>query len=101
MAEIDALIAKLEQATGENNRLDDDIARLIGGKPGTFSYTGSIDAALSLVPEGWSVHWWRSGDGLPNAEVHKEQGCTPYYGHGAPAIALCIAALRARKVTNG
>ena len=59
-------------------------------------YTTSIDAALSLVPEG---HDWIVAD------VNGHVGGTPYACVGSkkphfaetPALALCIAALRARR----
>ena len=54
------LIKKLEAATEGSRELDGDIVRAIlpKGKPFPLidpPYTTSIDAALTLVPEGWHV----------------------------------------------
>lgn len=59
-------------------------------------FVGSLDAAMGLVPEGWDnrtigIHrdWSEAILGLP--------GAREAYGKAAtPALALCIAALRAR-----
>lgn len=75
-------------------------------------YTASIDVALTLVPEGWR---WQTSNRAPKPQagrafIHNDQpistglgGLCPnpkYEGHettaATPAIALCIAALRAR-----
>lgn len=62
-------------------------------------YTSSIDAALMLVPKSWRLQdIWQSDDGeswyagvrIPGNEVGSDDGCC------SPAIALCIAALKAR-----
>lgn len=58
-------------------------------------YTSSVDSALTLVPEGWWVHRAEERTGhwewtLTDSEEHA-------LGDAAtPALALCIAALRAR-----
>lgn len=62
------------------------------------AYTASIDAAMTLVPEG--VNWTMGGGGKECAIViiSAGQGLTDA-AHGfaaTPALALCIAALRAR-----
>jgi hypothetical protein len=72
-------------------------------------YTGSLDAALTLVPEGWTWHAGRHETGCGHAYMHN--GKPHFVGVAAvpnptrrssevrattPAIALCIAALRAR-----
>lgn len=63
--------------------------------------TSSIDAALTLVPEGWIWHLWAVDDGLPSAELTKGErkvwgllanAGVPHH----PAIALCIASLKSR-----
>lgn len=64
--------------------------------------TASIDAALTLVPEGcdWKVDTWK---GKPAAMVRVG---TRHYQSGyadnpaTPALAICIAALRAKGVIN-
>jgi hypothetical protein len=64
-------------------------------------YTTSIDAALTLVPEGWG--WSVNDDSeacltLPGNGFLSDRGDIELYGRSAtPAIALCIAALRARQ----
>jgi hypothetical protein len=111
------IIAKLEAATGPNRNLDALIADAIGlpvpndpaGWP--LRYSESIDAALTLVPEGWA---WSVREGgcyatgkklLPRAELAEpiETEFGPGVGVRAqnnaatPAIALCIAALKVRQ----
>ena len=111
------LIERLEKATGPDRNLDADIASSVGWSPGPGYtrksddswrlgnwinsvqwaplYTASIDAALTLVPEG---HDWIVAD------VNGHVGGTPYacvgstkehFGETA-VLSLCIAALKAR-----
>lgn len=119
---MDDLIAQLEAATGPDRELDAAIKELVGHawdyaadwgmrgneKPVALPYTASIDAALTLVPEGWLMRlvsfakgsqptpvswrcvlrtWLHSDDG----EVAFSQaiGVAP-----TPALAIVIAALR-------
>ncbi len=119
------LIAKLEAATEGSRELDLEIAMICGhdlssGFTPTFayhgdtpvyewstgetpSYTTSIDAALTLVPEGWyvaTIAQWRSGPGprIWAATLNAEPGADAGYRHAtrsSPALALCIAALKA------
>lgn len=61
-------------------------------------YTSSIDAALTLVPEGHSTTFHTSAK--KTQALCKVRGETVYWSeqqgeHKTPAIALCIAALRA------
>jgi len=111
------LLTRLEKATGPDRELDEDLARELGWETvmqwnglvwkspsGNTGYTpprfsSSIDEALSLVPEG-AIKWSVSGglDGMWGATV--DMGvvgliCADFKGH-TPALALCIAALRAR-----
>lgn len=118
------LIRRLEEATEGCRQADMDIAEHIGWThvPPALSgpecwldengvtqamlphYTTSIDAALTLVPEGYGIsvsnpkHWDGTEDKLPYARVYGvEKG---HYVKGTaetPALALCIAALRARR----
>lgn len=67
------------------------------------SYTASLDAAMSLVPEGWWVTL--TTDGGARASLHNHEwlmaahGRNPARGMAAtPALALTAAALRARSV---
>lgn len=57
------------------------------------AYTTSLDAALTLVPEGsdWTLH--RVNDGLT---IWADVGPIKEAWGNTPALALCIAALRAR-----
>lgn len=126
------LIERLGKAVGPDKELDWDLALLAGwerrdwdiasanlgwfapGVPNVMHsdpprYTASIDAALTLVPDGWAwavrehrdcppphsdalakvsrVAW-----GCPEGELYEQSQAR----HPTPAIALCIAALRAR-----
>lgn len=64
------------------------------------AYTSSIDAALTLVPDGyrWLVHGSRHG-GKPGATmgIGKHSFVSE---HKFPAIALCIAALKAMEQSD-
>jgi hypothetical protein len=105
---MDELIARLEAATGPDRQLDVDIFVEVawtgqGDERTPPAYTSSIDAALTLVPEGFD-HRSGSFDGgksfnavvtTPELSVWNwDIGCDK-----APtqAISLCIAALKARK----
>lgn len=105
------LIAKLESATEGSRELDALIWQALGNpvprRPDwpyhvpAPTWTTSIDAALSLVPEGWEwalefnqnndetawVATCRMGD--PMLFIEPEAA--------TPALALCIAALKARE----
>lgn len=104
----DDLIARLERATEGSRELDFEIAEYldkIGVKYATTieghtpEWTQSLDAALSLVPEGnwqWQLRQdpgcYRAGivgGEIPNMTIFRGEG-------PSPALALCIAALRAR-----
>lgn len=122
------LIARLEKLPGPDRELDADIFRALGWRSfgGIFNqqwwegpsgerckavpfFTASIDAALTLVPEGYC--WLsRSHDGSKNlagngsgaggfANVHANRDDAIFFTAFAatPAIALCIAALKARQ----
>lgn len=113
------LAERCEKADGADWNLSADIARAMGWAEGEHAwhsldwrsrqsgpphYTNSLDAALSLVPEGW--RWsldhtqkppyrdcgmatlYAPGDGWTPADVSEIYGATP-------ALALCAAALRA------
>lgn len=116
------LIERLEKATGPNRELDEAIAlavlsaggevRLLGmadddpplkmftypdGSKGTaLRYTSSLDAALTLVPEGFAadIICYTSGNG--RTAVWNEPSIFRCDRGSTPAIALCIAALKAR-----
>lgn len=140
MSKYAELIARLKKATGPDRELDVAICEATGnysrrsysewcgiqpkGSRPTITdflnarlstrYTASIDAALTLVPEGdhyetaewkWRVTefqewnndnknwWWQVRlSGWPNNQPKVVEG-----NHKQPAIALCIAALKARE----
>lgn len=68
-------------------------------KPQIADYTGSVDAALTLIPDGWewSVDW--CGNSIAKMRRLPDGPEVKAYGP-APAIAICIAALRARSGEN-
>jgi hypothetical protein len=84
-----------------------DVMQSIGGKDGADycgapKFTASLDAAMTLVPEGW--HWSVVSDDC--AAVFKRTERKLYAAlHDAtaitPALALCAAALRARAAQEG
>lgn len=100
------LAEKVEKARGADASLNHAIwyrvvlpeqPEMIGGFP---SYTGSLDAALLLVPEGyifnlgngemcWATVGPKSADFLSRHVAEVERCATP-------ALALCAAALKAR-----
>lgn len=62
----------------------------------TPKFTASLDAAASLIPEGFDWILERTNDGLTiGARVGHNDPDRTSWG-ATPAIALCIAALRAR-----
>jgi len=119
MPDFTDLIARLETATEGSRELDAEIVRAVDpdaffADDGSFEsavydcinrypphYTTSLDAALTLVPEGWgwSVDYANAcmlstlgGDG------HVDYLHTTYAREAAtPALALVIAALKARQ----
>lgn len=117
MSDLDTLIRDLEEATEGSRELDTAVTNWMwrekwGKKlPKDLSiepYTTSLDAALTLVPEGWkweianhagdddgprAALWW----GIP-AEHNDEIKQIGAHGN-TPALALCIAALKARNAT--
>jgi hypothetical protein len=109
------LIAALEAAEGPSRELDAEIAHatewtgmeLVEWPPFWPPFTSSIDAALTLVPE--KFYWSVGSLTDEHSEPHHEYGAQLYLWshvadkddvieHGAtPAIALCIAAVKARQ----
>lgn len=124
MRRLSELAARCEAAEAPDRELDAVIREAVGGatvplyrlvKPmighpewegGASSnghwlpfYTASLDAALTLVPEGW--HWSiydTNGVDKACAQVEPpEYDYEPHTGEAAtPALALCAAALKAR-----
>ncbi len=110
------LIARIESADGPSRELDEAIERAVGrytafqhytlGDDDTpdyvpTRYTASIDAALTLVPDGalWSAETWDT-NGIYPKHVRASvwvQGAPRCYA-ATPALALAAAALKARGV---
>ena len=108
------LIERLEKATGPDREIDARIAYAV--KPAlvrmgsleewlqteaagrVLNYTWSIDDAIMLVPNG--LHW--SLNDRSEARVGGPAGGYMLKGgeHKTPAVALCIAALKARTAVN-
>jgi hypothetical protein len=114
--QMDALIARLEKTKRPTRKLDVEIGCLVRdfnpaelgideiGVPGSGwtpdpdewpLYTSSIDAALALIPPwSWRVGNLPSGRGFADLGTQSSLQCV----EGAtPALALCIAALKARR----
>ena len=119
---IDDLIARLEAATEGGRELDVALAKRLrqpikkkpvykrghysGGKPVVLRtedvaspYTTSLDAALTLVPEGHRLRLWWHHTGVWGCDVFPDGGGAIHrvLDRATPALALCIAALKARK----
>jgi hypothetical protein len=120
------LIALLEAATRPDSDLDKRVFAYVDGWSyplvgaaiqefkermrwdGETRYTASLDAALTLVPEGWE---WAAGADLRLFHgaaawarvfpVGEQQRGTGNCLAAAPALALCIAALKARAADGG
>lgn len=119
------LLAALEAATGPSRELDAEIALAAGWEnhvpygssphgwwqePGSeqwvmtpSTFTSSLDAALTLVPEGWDAIIYTSSPRnreRPQVElyrlVRKPQGIQIRVQAATLSLALCIAAIRAR-----
>lgn len=106
------LIERLEALTSPVRAVDSEISKAVRGYAFDTElrelygphYTASIDAAMTLVPEGlpWSLNYpanddgSRSCHGIPTKPTADVCGIL---GHAAtPAIALCLAALKARNL---
>lgn len=75
-----------------------------GSSGGTWPvrhYSSSIDAALTLVPEGANCFGFDCESGETRAYFSRNRVASGHWycsaDHKSPAIALCIAALKARK----
>lgn len=126
--DIEALAVRVEAATGADRELDEAIAEALGwsripnptfagglvgrwakpdgswtGHNGPPQYTASIDAAMSLVPEGWRWTIFHEGVVSLKPDVafcghpkHRQNGIEKRADAATPALALTAAALRAR-----
>jgi len=107
-AEYDEVFVKLDDSPRGRSHPRDDLSVCWIAENGrrytcwrNKAYTRSLDAALTLVPEGydWGVAWPKYGLGAfarvkwslnPRLHAHRSPD-------GSPALALCIAALKARE----
>ncbi|HYF40924.1 MAG TPA: hypothetical protein VEA35_00625 [Ramlibacter sp.] len=112
------LIARLEKATEGSFELNCAVQNWFREQPDGYDcgddeipyWSGSIDAAMSLVPEGWPVVKLSNErnasfpDDNAHVELATEHWADPQAGQGRVVdghaatlpLALCIAALRAR-----
>lgn len=92
----DELIDALANAGGPEVALDRAIAAITGA---SRPYTGSLDAALTLVPEGWYHMAGTRWNAPANARLVSGDGPVVVFTAEAStaALALCIAALKAMK----
>lgn len=125
-AELGALALRCEQATGPDRALDVGIKEALGHpwdhsadwgprgseSPVAYPYTASLDAAMSLVPEGWWLNQleeynqrtWNAVLRGPRSDVQRlyayarRSGASN--GIATAALALCAAALRAHLQAN-
>ncbi len=116
MADLSKIIERLEKATGPDRALDEAIFEAVHGRKrhiSTFEqvdpsetlppYTSSVDAALTLVPEGWTraVDATAPEMGIDVDLYPEPPGIVGTRGaHNSESIATCIAALKARSTTN-
>jgi hypothetical protein len=104
--ELAKLVSTLQSAKEGSEYLDYAIQRLFGTMKPVPLYTRSLDAALTLVPEGWTIH--RLGQ-LSNCqggfagwvgEIYRARDAMIPYPSSTPAatapLAICVAALRMR-----
>jgi hypothetical protein len=98
-----ALAERCEQAAGPDRELDFAIAAGVGWpdspnlQQNARRYTESLDAAITLVPEGWT--WGRFHSGVVECMTLNGPGNSILFERGegnSSALALCAAALRAR-----
>lgn len=104
--ELTKLVPTLQSAKEGSEYLDYAIQRLFGTMKPVPLYTRSLDAALSLVPEGWTIHRLgqvsncQGGFGGWIGEIYRARDAMIPYPSSAPAasaaLAICVAALRVR-----
>jgi hypothetical protein len=104
------LVERCEKATGPDLTLDAAIEKVVGAEhyttallSVTLCYTASLDAAMTLVPEGWSIVVGTYGEQrMPFARLFPPDYANSPLEHQESndcanmAIALCAAALRSR-----
>jgi len=102
------LADRCEQAAGPDDGLDLAIWTSFLDTPGfrppspwRTDYTASLDAAVTLVPEGWT--WARFHGGVVECMTLNGPGNSILFERGegnSSALALCAAALRARAIAH-
>jgi hypothetical protein len=86
-----ALAVRCEQATGPDQQLDTDIRRAWKTDAAPSNFTHSLDAAMTLVPEGADKRATVAANGQSLVYVGGGRGCA-----STEALAICAAALKAR-----
>lgn len=104
--ELAKIVTTLQSAKEGSEYLDYVIQRLFGTAKPVPAYTRSIDAALRLLPPGWTIHRLgqisdcRGGFGGWIGEIYRASDAMIPYPSLAPAatapLALCVAAMRLR-----
>jgi hypothetical protein len=100
------LIIALEGAAEGSEYLDFAIQRRFGLQKPVPAYTRSLDAAMRLIPEGWSIHLMQRRNDCRGAftgwvvELYRASDVVlEFPSNGAAssaALALCAAAMRVR-----
>ena len=106
MTDTTKLAERIEALEGPCRRIDECIQVAISGKDpldydGPFDapeYTASLDAAMTLVPEGWLFDLYNL-NGYPEAHLTNDtlQRVAVSVVTATPALALCAAAIRAQQ----
>lgn len=96
-ADLRALADRVEKATGPDRGLDVDIEHARGWPDAQWTsdarrYTASLDAAVTLVPRGWT---WRVGNLVSGGGFAFLGTSLKEHVAATPALALTAAALRA------
>ncbi len=104
--ELAKLVTTLQSAKEGSEYLDYAIQRLFGTAKPVPLYTRSLDDALRLVPEGWTIHRLgqitdcQGGFGGWIGEIYRASDAMIPYPSAAPAasapLAICVAAMRVR-----
>src|SRR5579872_2857009 len=98
------LVAMLQSAKEGSEYLDYAVQRLFGTAKPVPLYSRSLDAALTLLPPGWTIHRLsqltncQGGFGGWIGEIYRANDAMIPYPSSAPAatapLAICVAALR-------
>jgi len=117
VGDVTGLVERLEKATGPDREIDAAIRAQLGISEGYHAhefYTASLDAALALVERvlpGWRVQFWQQRSGSWHVRLIRDahyalvttededrtrDGDNEIAGaRSTPALALCLAALKA------